>query len=49
MRRRPILLVGGVSVSSIMWIVALFLLGAALMLGTSSCLAISKLYGGHYE
>lgn len=38
--RKPILLVGGASVSSILWCVAFFLLGAALMLGLLIGLAI---------
>lgn len=38
--RKPILLVGGASVSSIFWTLGIFLLGALLMLGILIGLAI---------
>lgn len=38
--RKPILLVGGASVSSILWSAAFFVLGALLMLGILILLAI---------
>jgi hypothetical protein len=40
MRRKPILLVGGASVSSIMWTAGFFVLGMLLMLGILILLAI---------
>jgi hypothetical protein len=46
MRRKPILLVGGVDVSSIMWTAGFVALGMLLMLGILILLAILGWRGG---